>query len=282
MPPHTSPHCTAPHPAAHHTTLHYTIPHHITPLVPSRATPASSAHVGRGLGVVVTRGVTGSPSASSSARRWGSPRSRRGPAGCTGCVSGQNGQKLHTSYPTPHPTHPHTHTHYNTAPHGTAQHSTLHSSCSKTNPQRYPPPPPSAPPALKPTHNATQLSLPPPLLPETQPTTHNPTQLPQPYGQRGRAACPRCALGVGPSTPSPTPNRGGAAGRLTPHAGMCGWARPLDTTKDAETKRGVRQAATPSPCLLDGMQPRPEAPSYEYTGDNERKGLRIGVAPSPA
>ena len=58
----------------HNTTQHNTTQHNTTHLAPSRATPVSSAHVGQGLGIVVTRGVTDSPPASSSARRWGSPR----------------------------------------------------------------------------------------------------------------------------------------------------------------------------------------------------------------
>ena len=72
-PHHTTPHHTTPyhttphHTTPHHTTPHHTIPHPNAPLVPL-------AHVGQGLGVAVRREVTGSPPASSSVRRWGSPR----------------------------------------------------------------------------------------------------------------------------------------------------------------------------------------------------------------
>ena len=43
------------------------------------------------------------------------------------------------------------------------------------------------------------------------------------------------------------------AGQLAPHQGMRTKARPLDNNEGTETKRRVRRATAPSPCLLRGM-----------------------------
>ena len=60
------------------------------------------------------------------------------------------------------------------------------------------------------------------------------------------------------------------AGQLTPHTGMCAWARPLNTKKGAKTERGVYLAVAPSPYPLEGMHPRPQTPSSEIIQKSEQ------------